>query len=109
MAIMPLLNLGVAELITALQATTTTISPTYALPARLHSLSVQYFFATNPSALTLNVQLSNDGSNFFTASSTQVTTGGIVSITGVAANFMRLNIGAITAGAQLTSYVTAKA
>lgn len=105
----PTLQLGVTETPFSLASTVTTVSTTYALPARVISLAWQYLFTTNPSALTLNLQLSLDGVNWNTVDSTTVTTGGLRIVTGVAAQFVRLNQGAITGGAQFTASLLAKA
>jgi len=105
----PLLNLGVVEQLFALAATTVTNSTTYALPARLCTLAWQYLFTTNPSALTLNLQMSLDGVTWNTVDSTTVTTGGLRIFTGACASFVRLNQGAITGGAQFSASILVKA
>jgi hypothetical protein len=104
----PVLQLGIPETALALASTTVTNSTTYALPARLCSLAWQYFFTTNPTALTLNLQLSLDGINWGTVDSTTVTTGGIRIVTSIPAAFVRINQGAITGGAQMTAILEAK-
>lgn len=105
----PSLQLGVVETPLNLASTATTVSTTYALPARVVSLAWQYLFTTNPSALTLNLQLSLDGVNWNTVDSTTITTGQLRIVTGVAAAFVRINQGAITGGAQFTAMLLAKA
>ena len=103
------LQLGLAETIYSASATTSTTSTTYAMPARLCNLAWQYFFTTNPSAVVMNVQASNDGVNFVTVDSTTITTGQLRVITGLAANFIRINQGSITGGALQSVIVTARA
>lgn len=103
------LQIGVPETVYAAASTTGTTSQAYAMPARLCNLTWQYFFTTNPTAITFNVQASNDGVNFSTVDSTTITTGQVRTITGLAANFIRINQGAITGGALQSVIVTAKA
>lgn len=104
----PVLQIGVPETVLSLASTATTVSITYALPPRSVDLSWQYFFTTNPTALTLNLQVSNDGTNWFSIDSTTVTTGNMRIVTGLVASFVRANQGAITAGAQMTCILLAK-
>lgn len=104
----PILQEGVPETVLALAATTVTVSSTYALPPRTCDLAWQYFFSTNPTALTLNLQLSLDGINWATVDSTTITTGGLRIITSVPAAFVRINQGAITGGALMTAILEAK-
>lgn len=102
------LQLGVTETVRSAAATTATTSTTYAMPARLCNLAWQYFFTTNPSALSLVIQASLDGTNWATLDSTTVTTGGIRVITGPAVNFVRVQLASITAGNLYSVLLTAR-
>ncbi len=102
------LLLGVTETVRNAAATTATTSTTYAMPARLCNLAWQYFFTTNPSAVTMVIQGSLDGTNWATLDSTTITTGNLRVITAPAVNFVRVNLSAITAGALYSVLLTAR-
>jgi hypothetical protein len=106
---MEALQLGQTVTVYSAASTTGTTSGVYAMPARLCNLTWQYFFTTNPSAITWNVQASNDGVNFATVDSTTITTGQVRTITGLAANFIRINQGAITGGGGQSVLLVARA
>ncbi len=105
------LQLGVTETVFNAASTTgsNTTSQTYAMPARLCNLAWQYAFTTNPSAVTMVLQGSLDGTNWQTLDSTTITTGQLRVVTGPAVNFVRISQGAITAGAGQTVLLTARA
>lgn len=102
------LQLGVPKALFSAVATTATVSTSYAMPARLCNLSWQYYFTTNPTALSLIIQGSNDNSNWQTLDSTTVTTGGIRTITAPAVAFVRGTLGSITGGGVLSLIVCPK-
>ncbi len=105
------LQLGVTETVFAAASTTgaNTTSQAYAMPARLCNLAWQYLFTTNPSAVTMNIQGSLDGTNWASLDSTTITTGQLRVITGPAVNFVRVNQGAMTGGGGQTVLLTARA
>lgn len=78
-----------------------------ALLARANLVTWQTYFGTNPGSITIQIQTSNDDTNWFTtASSTTVT--GEVGTFQTSAKFIRARINAISGGDDITVEIVSK-
>ena len=91
-------------------AAATGAGTSFALPARRCSLQWQTFFGTDPSALTIDLQFSFDGSHWDTIDSSSVLTGEVRTFAAIggAPGFVRGNVIAITGGAGVSMWITAQ-
>lgn len=98
---------GVGQLLFDAGAASTGNSDIYALLPKAQLVTWQTRFGTAPASVTMQIQTSNDGTNFFaTASSTTV--GGELGSFQTAAKFIRARVNAISGGAEVTVEVVSK-
>ena len=82
-------------------------SSSAALLPRANLITWQTYFGTNPSAVTIQIQTSNDDTNWFTTASS-TTVAGEVGTFQTSAKFIRARINAITDGVGVTVEIVAK-
>ena len=83
----------------------------FACPARAVSLVWQFFFTTNPTAITVNLEASEDRIHWDPIDSSTLVTGEVRTFAGLGVRFVRGSISALTLGpgAELTMMITPRA
>jgi len=102
-----LLNVAVSELLFDEHAASTGNSSDFALPSRSCLVSWQFWFGTDPDAVSIQILTSLDGTNFNVTDS-DTTAAGTLKTFQTSAKFIRARIDSITSGDKVSLIVIAK-